>query len=142
MDPICADAVYFESIRTEIWRSYEASNALVDSVLSIEKALRDAVMPSNIKGVEERGQAVKESYSVRYASDYQSQMDGMVERRLRASIHFLSSLWFTCWVDAGQPRLENFRENRALNDSFALADTSLNRSFQQGKILGRKEPSH
>ena len=30
----------------------------------------------------------------------------MVERRMRASVKMVGDIWFTCWVDAGQPDVE------------------------------------
>ena len=33
-------------------------------------------------------------------------MRGMVEERFRASIHAVGSVWYSCWVDAGQPSLD------------------------------------
>jgi hypothetical protein len=36
---------------------------------------------------------------------YHSMLRGMVERRMRNSIHMVGSIWYTAWVDAGQPDL-------------------------------------
>ena len=36
-------------------------------------------------------------------------MNGMVERRLRKAILAVGSIWFTAWVDAGQPDLLKLR---------------------------------
>jgi hypothetical protein len=33
-------------------------------------------------------------------------LDNQVERRMKASIKMISDIWFTAWVDAGQPDLK------------------------------------
>jgi hypothetical protein len=38
-------------------------------------------------------------------------LNGMVERRLRLSITTVGDLWFSAWVDAGQPVLEGMQES-------------------------------
>ena len=35
----------------------------------------------------------------------------MVERRLRLSIIAIGNLWYSAWVDAGQPVLEGMQES-------------------------------
>jgi hypothetical protein len=35
----------------------------------------------------------------------------MVERRMRLSIYSVASIWYTCWVMAGQPDLPKPRKN-------------------------------
>ena len=35
----------------------------------------------------------------------------MVERRLRLSIKAIGSLWYSAWVDAGQPVLEGMKKS-------------------------------
>ena len=40
----------------------------------------------------------------------------MVERRMREAILTIGSLWYTAWVNAGKPDLNNLK-NKALSDS-------------------------
>ena len=35
-----------------------------------------------------------------------ARLNGMVERRMRQSIHTIASFWYTAWVHAGQPDLK------------------------------------
>jgi hypothetical protein len=34
-------------------------------------------------------------------------LDGMVERRMRASIKMTGDFWYSAWVDAGQPDMKS-----------------------------------
>ena len=65
--------------------------------------------------MENRGQVLMKVYSEEYAAEYHNRLDGMVERRMRRAIHSIGSMWYTCWVDAGQPDLSNLYE-RELSD--------------------------
>ena len=44
-------------------------------------------------------------YSEVYSLAYQKMLNGMVQRRMRASILSVGSFWYSAWVDAGQPDL-------------------------------------
>jgi hypothetical protein len=46
-----------------------------------------------------------QDYSEAYTLAYQKMLNGMVQRRIRASILSVGSFWFSAWVDAGQPDL-------------------------------------
>ena len=56
---------------------------------------------------EERGSATVRVYSQPYSKAYSDKLNGMVERQLRASIKAVGSLWYSAWVDAGQPKLKD-----------------------------------
>lgn len=48
-------------------------------------------------------------YSYDFSQAYHARMNGMVERRLREAIIGVGSIWYTAWVDAGQPDLDQLR---------------------------------
>ena len=63
-------------------------------------------------------------------------MDGMIENRWRASIHTIGSLWYTAWVDAGQPDMSKpgviewtDAEKKAMEEE--------EKKYRAGKIKGR-----
>ena len=59
---------------------------------------------------------------------YQLLLHGMIERRMREAIIAVGSIWYTAWVDAGQPNLseltstppspELLKELEMLNETF------------------------
>ena len=55
----------------------------------------------------------------------------MVENRLRASIILLGSLWYTAWVNAGQPDLGNMPMNETPKEPETLPEN--------GSMIGREE---
>jgi hypothetical protein len=75
-------------------------------------------------------------YSEDYSAEYNKLLDGMVERRMRQAILTVGSLWFTAWVNAGQPDLNVFKNSKLGSDSEReLAEEEQN--YQKGAIKGR-----
>ncbi len=104
-DYFVGKALYVEKVQDFAWEAVEESNAAVDSVLSMEKELT-AKFPSDQKySYEQRGQVLVQVYSKEFCDAYQEMMNGMVERRMRDAIIAVGSIWYTAWVDAGQPDL-------------------------------------
>ena len=98
-------ARYIKDLEKEIWETIETSHYAVDSVLRIEKELT-AEMDSDKKySFEQRGNATVPVYSYEFSQEYHRRLNNMVERRLRASISMVGNIWYTAWVDAGQPNL-------------------------------------
>lgn len=82
-----------------------ASHAHLDSVLIIERELTETFGSDRKYCYETRGEKTIRTYCTDFSDAYHRRLDGMVERRLRASIHSIGSAWYTAWVNAGQPDL-------------------------------------
>ena len=64
-------------------------------------------------------------------------MNGMVERRLRAAILAVGSVWYTAWVDAGQPdlsKLQNTPPSEALLEDMKSIDDMFHSGTHKGRI--------
>lgn len=110
-DYFVGKAKYVSNVQEFAWEAVKASHLSVDSVLRIEKELT-ATFPSDKKYTyEQRGNAVIQTYSKEFCDEYQNRMNGMVERRLRTAIIAVGSIWYTAWVDAGQPDLSQLTSN-------------------------------
>jgi hypothetical protein len=99
-------AIYLENTQQAAWNSVYAAHAAVDSVLLFEKELNNKFPEDKKYAFEERNGVTLKMYSEDYSRTYHQQLAGQVERRMRASVLFVGSLWYTCWVDAGQPDLD------------------------------------
>lgn len=96
-------ARYIESPVAEAWRIVRESHALVDSVLALEAQLNDTFPSDRKYGYVLRNGVLVRTYSEAYSTTYHEALQGMVERRMRGSIHSIGSFWYSAWVDAGQP---------------------------------------
>lgn len=99
-------AEYVDNVQERAWEAVTAAHLAMDSVLRFEKELSEKFPESKKYSYEERGNTTIKVYSKKYSHAYDQMLDGMVERRMRASIKMVGDIWFTCWVDAGQPDVE------------------------------------
>ena len=104
-DYFVGPAEYIDDPADYYWDIVLASHALVDSVLESEARLRASYPSHQQLCYEERlGREVRTECED-YARAWSQAMDGMVEERFRAAIRSVGSVWYSCWVDAGQPDL-------------------------------------
>lgn len=123
-------AEYIDDPLTVSWSIVRESSKLVDSVLQIEKELSRKFKESEKKAYIERNNQLIYTYSDLYASQYHSALNGMVERRLRSSVFFVASFWYSAWLDSGQPNLSDIKIDET---DFPPID------MQNKKSLGREE---
>lgn len=98
-------AEFIDSSSRFFWERVMESARASDSVLGLERSLNASFHPDRKYAFEERKGKLTRQYSSAYAIAYDSLMRGMVERRMRSSILSVASIWYTCWVLAGQPHL-------------------------------------
>jgi len=104
-DFLVGPASYIENPEAFYWDLVLDSHLLLDSVLVIEKALRQSFPADQQFCYEERLGAVVRTQCSDFAASYHQRLGGQVEMRMRAAVHAIGSAWFTAWVDAGQPDL-------------------------------------
>jgi len=110
-------ADYLRNPSAFTWKRVLESAAAADTVLRSEKELSKR-FPSDQKfSFEERNGVVIRQYSSAFAKAYDGLLEGMIERRMRQSIHAIASFWYTAWVNAGQPDL-----SRLLNRDFSMEE--------------------
>lgn len=127
-------ARYIEEPRDYYWEIVLKSHSLVDSVLNSERRLRKTYPQDQQMVFDERlGRTVKIE-SREFSDAWSREMQGMVEERFRAAILSIGSVWYTCWVDAGQPDLTDLVPPVGL---LGKSDT-LDRAVGAGVIRGRE----
>lgn len=99
-------AEHVDNVQERAWEAVTAAHLAMDSVLRFEKELSRKFPESKKYSYEERGSSTIRVYSQKYSHAYNQMLNGMVERRMRASIKMVGDIWFTCWVDAGQPDVD------------------------------------
>lgn len=130
-DLLVGKALYIKDPLEQAWQIVKESNALVDDVLQIERKLSQEIPESQQRSYSNLNGSVQWTYSDFYCQAYHEALHGMVERRLKESIRMVSSMWFSAWVDAGQPVLSKAKTQNAISrDSTEKSNT---------KRLGREE---
>jgi hypothetical protein len=101
-------ATYIKQPRQAVFDVIRTSFASVDSVLRLEMQLSQRIGSDQKFGTELRKGKPTRVISPLYARRYARNMDDMVAKRMRVAIKLVGDLWYTAWVDAGQPDLRHF----------------------------------
>ena len=99
-------ATHLDNVQLVAWQAIEQANKALDSVLRIEKQLFEKSGAKKFN-FETKGKQTVKVISEQYAKEYHALLSGMVERQFRNSVKMVGDIWFTAWVDAGQPDLKS-----------------------------------
>lgn len=130
-------AKYIDSPIKTAWKVVYDSHMAVDSVLKFEAALNKEFPSDQKYSYENRGNAMTKVYSLEYTNRYDQMIKGQVERRMRASIIIVGSIWYTAWVNAGKPNLDRLGE-KDISDSLKAAMQLEEQLYLQQKIKNAK----
>lgn len=103
-------AAYVPNPATAIWTAVAKAHAACDSVLQIERELSQEFKPDQKYTYLERNRVLVRTYADGFTARYHARLAGQVERQMRASVRLVSDLWYTCWVNAGQPDLKGLAD--------------------------------
>jgi hypothetical protein len=115
------------------------SNRLHHEVLSKELEVRQSMPEDRHFAYDVRlGKRIRVQ-SQEFSRAYHDLLDGMVEQRMQDAVFALGSIWFTAWVDAGQPVLGDSIRVRWDAEDIKMME-ELNLKYRSGIPLGR--PCH
>lgn len=129
-------AEYIENKSDYFWDIVFTSHALLDSVLLIEKEMSQQYPLDEQYCYDERLGRTIRTYCPDYADAYHDRMAGMVEKRMRESVLAIGSVWYSAWIDAGQPDMEVDQEY-VYSDSLRQELKNQDNQFKGGAIFGR-----
>jgi hypothetical protein len=128
-------AVYVSKPLEYCWKKVLESGRQADTVLRFEKELSNHFPADARYAFEKRNGTIIKQYSDAYTRAYNKALGGMVERRLVESIHDIACMWYTAWVDAGQPDLRNLRGEEATEQETQELE-KINEKWREGRING------
>jgi hypothetical protein len=99
------EAEYRENIAYDVWQTVKASHQASDSVFYFEKELTNHFRADKKYSYELRNNILTRTYSREFSEKYHQMLNNQVQRRMKASVKMVSDIWYTCWVNAGQPDL-------------------------------------
>ena len=130
-------ADYLKNPADFIWKRVLESAVAADTVLQIEKELTASFPQDQKFSFEERNGITIRQYSSAFSKAYDSRLKGMIERRMRQSIHATASFWYTAWINAGQPDLKKLNNREFTNEELKEFE-ALNNSWKNAPIKGRE----
>lgn len=134
-------ATYIEYPASAAWIAVKQSFAAKDSVLTFEAALNMQFKADRKYEIVTKNKKTLSIYSKAYAEAYNKMLSGMVERRMRASIALITNLWYTAWVNAGQPDLARL-DDKAISDSLIKAHVAEDKAWRLHNHAGNTEHGH
>ena len=136
-DYFVGKATFVKKTNDWIWGIVMDSHQALDTVLGFEKKLSNTFPADRTYSYEQRGETNVKVFSEEYTNAYNKMMGDLVERRLRASVYDVGSIWYSCWVNAGQPDLSKL-EDKPLSQQEKDQEKEEERLWRQGgKQLGR-----
>jgi hypothetical protein len=102
----CGPAEYIPNVQQNVWNWVLSSHQYVDLLLLEEKKLSEKFKPSEKYSFEQKGNTLVKNYSIKYAKAYHKALNSQVENRFKLSIKHIGDLWYSAWIEAGQPNLE------------------------------------
>jgi hypothetical protein len=136
-DFIIGPARYYRDPLSLIWKRVLQSAAAADTVLRIEKLLRAQFSSDQVYAYEERNGKLTRQFSSAYTVAYDQLLNGMIERRMRASVEAVASFWLTAWINAGQPPLRSLVRHPLGGDAL-LSMQQLEAAYKNSPIKGRE----
>ena len=129
-------ANYIDDPQRYYWNIVLDSHQLLDSVLLIEKELSRTFPQDKQYCYDERLDVTIRTQCREYAAAYHQRMSGMVEQRMRDAVLAIGSSWYTAWVDAGQPDLDQLNRHESTSEE-QDAMKQLDALFKKGEAKGR-----
>jgi hypothetical protein len=136
-DYFVGKAKYIDKLNDWSWEIVKGSHHALDSVFGFEKQLTESFPKDKKYAYEQRGNTTVQTYSYAFSQAYHKMLDGQVERRLKASIISVGSIWYSAWVDAGQPdltKLQNTPPTAELINELKKLDEDYHNGAHKGRI--------
>lgn len=135
-------AQYIQNLNVFNWQAIEGSFAAIDSVFVLERKARNLTPEDKRFVYVQKGQNNVKVYSELFAKNYHNLLNGMIERRMRAAVLAVACIWYSAWVDAGQPDLnklyEASNEKLTKKDINAQLDAEM-KALEGLKMIGRQD---
>jgi hypothetical protein len=133
-------AQYVTDIEKTTWDIIDSSYALVNKLLSTERKMRKDNPEDKQYKLGADGQPMKNKYgqpvhAEEYAHVYHELLGGMVERQMRLAVEKTADLWYTAWVNAGKPDLDDLDPSSVTERNKSLYKEDM-KSWKTGKVRG------
>lgn len=100
-------AGYLTNPQLAAWEAVIQAHGALDSVLRFEQELTLKFKKDKKYSFIDRGNLSTKAYSREFTQAYSDMLQGQVERQMKKSIKMTADFWYTAWIDAGQPNLND-----------------------------------
>jgi len=100
-------AKYLSQPENEVWDAIRHAHELLADVFLKEKEVSKNFTDSTKYRVQVRNGREVKYYTSAFAQAYSESLKPTIDQQLIRSSNMIADMWYTCWVDAGQPDLED-----------------------------------
>ncbi len=129
-------AKYISNVQLAAWKIIYETHQSLDSVLLFEKQLATKWGDKKFN-FETNGRQTVKVFSASYSKEYHQMLSGMVERRMRASVLMIGCIWYSAWVDAGQPDLKSLIDYKPSEEEIKMREEDLRKWKEEKKLSAR-----
>ncbi len=106
LDDWIGPATYIKEPLNACWDWILESHKMLPHLFMEEKRLYASTPDSKKYLHKQRGMMLEKTYTSSYIADYHKRLDNQVEKRYRASIKHVADLWYSAWLEAGEPEFQ------------------------------------
>ncbi len=122
------------------WELVKISHHKVDTIYQVFDSLLVFFPEDKVYAHEMRGQSMGRVYSRTFSAAFHDALNGMVERQMRLAVKTVGDLWFTAWVNAGQPDLQAMQTRSLSNRILHIIRQEKNEWDKATDPAGRPNP--
>jgi S1/P1 Nuclease len=132
-------ATYLAKPEEAVWVAIRRANALLPDVFGKEIEVSKNFTPETKYRTQiRRGKEVK-GYTSAFAKAYATALKNTVNEQLIYSADLIADFWYTAWVDAGKPKLDDALTDAEMNAYKKVNESYKNNSLIQDKLLRSKQ---
>lgn len=134
------EAKYIDNVEKATWDMIKDSHSQIELLLLTDKKLRESFAKDKIYEIDAKGEIVKNKYndlvySAAYVTELHTALGGMVEKQMRKAIVSTADFWYTAWVNAGKPNLDELDSKEMTNRNKKNLKNDL-KLWKTGKLFG------
>lgn len=134
------EAKYVDNVERATWDIIKDTHSFVEPLLLTDRKLRATFTAETLYEKDEKGNVVKSKYNeMVYSKEYMTQfytaLNGMVESQMKKAIVATTNFWYTAWVNAGKPNLDDLDSKELTNRNKKNLKNDL-KLWKTGKLFG------
>jgi hypothetical protein len=134
------EAKYIDNVEKATWDLIKDTHSFVEPLLLTDRKLRETFPAETMFEKDERGNVVKNKYnemmySKEYVTQFHAALNGMVESQMKKAIVATTNFWYTAWVNAGKPNLDDL-DSKELTDRNKKNLKNDLKLWKTGKLFG------
>jgi hypothetical protein len=121
------------------WALVKESHYEIDTVMAVLDYMTNNYPDDKKYVYDEKGAVIAKQFSAEYTAEFSKRMNNMCERKMQRAVKMVASIWYTAWVNAGQPDLSRL-DDKAISKQHKKELQETEKMWRTGKPVGRQNP--